>query len=259
MLEHNLNKYRGISFPLNVYALLTFFKTGEFRELHYGLFNDTNNDFIQAQENSTDLLLKYICKSPSKLLEVGIGLGNTHQKLIDKGFVCTGITPDATQISIVNESIKNTNLVCTRFEDFNPEEETYDIILFQESAQYIQAHDLFTKGFQLLTPHGRILIVDEFSREGEILHNLDCFVSMAESVGFKLIHKKDLSVKAAPTVDFILKGLVEYQDQICRELKLPSKQLNDLSDALWDYKKKYHEREFAYFFFEFEKKQEIIF
>jgi hypothetical protein len=31
------------------------------------------------------LLFKYLDRSPAKLLEVGVGLGKTHQKLIDKG------------------------------------------------------------------------------------------------------------------------------------------------------------------------------
>jgi hypothetical protein len=37
-----------------IWALfLTYYDTGEFRELHYGLFNENNDDMVQAQKNST--------------------------------------------------------------------------------------------------------------------------------------------------------------------------------------------------------------
>jgi hypothetical protein len=71
------------------------------------------------------------------------------------------------------------DLICTRFEDFNPQEIVYDIILFQESAQYIQAKDIFQKSYNLLSPHGKILIVDEFSIGKIDLHEIDDFVNIA--------------------------------------------------------------------------------
>ena len=245
--------YSQISFPLNVYAFLTYYDTGEFRELHYGLFNENNDDMVQAQKNSTALLFKYLDRSPAKLLEVGVGLGKTHQKLIDKGFDCTGITPDSAQISIVHDKIKEANLICTRFEDFNPQEIVYDIILFQESAQYIQAKDIFQKSYNLLSPHGKILIVDEFSIGKIDLHEIDDFVNIARQSGFELVHKIDLSGRASPSEDYIFEGLHKYKNRLCIDLILEASMVDHLIDAVVLHKSGYKDGTRGYFFFEFRK------
>ena len=251
---NEFEKYKKISFPLNVYAFITYYETGEFRELHYGLFQDENDDLVTAQKNSTDLLFKHLYQSPAKVLEVGIGLGKTHQKLMDKGFECTGITPDAAQIAIVKESIPDANLICTRLENFKAEEQ-YDILLFQESAQYIPTEALFSKAKALLKNNGRILIIDEFSINGDTLHDVHKFKNNALKHGIELVESIDLSELAKPTEDHILDSLKLYRVDLQDTLSLEPGIIDYLIDTIMKHKEGYNKKTRGYFFFEFRKKQ----
>ena len=264
LLQNNANnesnefdKYKKISFPFNVYAFLSYFQSGDFKELHYGLFKNDSDDMIKAQKNSTDLLFRYLYKSPAKLLEVGIGLGVTHQKLINKGFICTGITPDAAQIDIVNEKIENVDLICTRFEDYSPENKLYNILLFQESSQSIQDKNLFEKAYQLLDENGQILILDEFSIGTGNLHKIGKFQSMAKESGFDVIECLDLSSQAEPTEDYILNNLRKYKTELCQTLQLKESMIDYLLDAVKEHKVGYAKNERGYFFLKLKKSRTI--
>lgn len=247
--EYDLNQYSSIGFPLNVYAFLTYFETGEFRELHYGLFNSDTDDLIEAQKNSTDLLFQYLYKSPANILEVGIGLGETHQKLMDKGFNCTGITPDSVQIEITKKALSAADLQCTRFEDFN-EDSKYDIVLFQESAQYISPEDIFSKCQKVLVKTGRILIIDEFSIEVDELHEIEKFKEKAEAYGFDVTTFINLSEKARPTENYLLNGLDKYREKFINILGLNNEIIDNLIGAVHKHIEGYKNKERGYFFLE---------
>lgn len=249
------SKYSKVTFPLNVFALITKLDTGKYRELHYGLYMNKNDTFIQAQKNSTDIIFNHLYKSPAKLLEVGIGFGKTHQKLLDKGFNCTGISPDQVQIDIVNNKLKDTNLVCTKYEDFelNTKETLYDIILFQESVQYIQPEVIFSRANKFLKTGGKILIIDEFSRNELLLHDINIFKNIAKKNNFNLLIETDFSAHASPTVDYILDGLDKYSDDICNQLNYPVQKIYALTQSLQKYKEKYKNKQYSYVFFLFEK------
>ncbi len=245
-------KYKKISFPLNVYAFITYFSTGEFRELNYGLFKNENDNLIQAQKNSTDLLFQHLFKSPAKILEVGIGLGKTHQKLMDKGFDCVGITPDQMQIDIVQERIPEANLVCTMLENFELENK-FDIVLFQESAQYIKTPELLKKTYTLLKENGRILIVDGFLIGEKSLHDINEFIALAKHYGFELIKSINLSDNAASKEDYILNNLNKYKDKVCKTLNVDLSVIEDLVEAIDLHKEGYRTKTRGYFFLEFIK------
>jgi hypothetical protein len=68
-----------------------------------------------------------------------------------------------------------------------------------------------------LSPHGKILIVDEFSIGKIDLHEIDDFVSIARQSGFELVHKIDLSDRAYPSEDYIFEGLHKYKNRLCIE------------------------------------------
>src|SRR5205085_1937944 len=55
---------------------------------------------------------------------------------------------------------------------------SFDVILFQESSQYIDSDALFTKA-RPLAP--RVLVLDEFASEPGTLHTLDGFLRAAAS------------------------------------------------------------------------------
>ena len=248
---------RDIPFPLNVYAFLTCYNSGQFRELHYGLFDDADDSLEKAQGNSTELLLRHLPLPPHTILEVGVGFGHTFKTLTEKGFTCTGISPDQTQIRITRSNTRDENLFCTGFEEMT-EKSLFETIIFQESSQYIKPDDLFQKSNRLLVPDGRILLVDEFSTGGERLHNMTNFLSVAESNGFQLQNFTDLSRQAAPTVDYILENLTAFHHSLLQDLPVTPEQLEELSRALQLYRQNYSNGTFRYCFFEFRKGSEAI-
>ena len=75
-------------------------------------------------------------------MEVGIGLGTTLNKLQSCGYSIKGISPDLDQIT-------QSNMLHTSFENYITTD-TYNHILFQESAQYIDPSIIISKSYSLL-------------------------------------------------------------------------------------------------------------
>ena len=120
------------SYPLNIYYESLLLENKECPYLHYGIQNITNSlTTIEAQEKSTELIIKYLTNHSinNSILEVGIGLGTTLNKLQSHGYNIKGISPDLDQIT-------QSNMLHTSFEDYITID-TYNHILFQESAQSI--------------------------------------------------------------------------------------------------------------------------
>ena len=132
--------------------------------LHYGLLYD-NNSIIQNQQRSTDLLIEHLIKG-QKLLEIGGGSGYTAKQLRDIGYDVTSI-----------DKKEYPNSLGVTIADFNTmilESEFYDIILFQESAQYFNFNTTFHKCYTALKSGGQLLVLDEFSTD--FLNTLGSFI-----------------------------------------------------------------------------------
>jgi len=90
---------KTFSFPWNAYAWCLFKEPGSVRDLHYGLFTHPEEPVETAQRRSTDYLFDRL-PLPCQLLEVGVGLGATLERLLKAGFQARGITPDPHQAEI---------------------------------------------------------------------------------------------------------------------------------------------------------------
>src|SRR5437762_183081 len=111
---------------------------GAVRYLHYGLFERPDDSIDAAQERSTELLLSRLPPPPARLLDVGVGLGTTLERLTRLGYDAEGITPDEKQAALAREPV-----AVASFETFDGG--PYDLLLFQESSQYIDSDALFAK------------------------------------------------------------------------------------------------------------------
>ncbi len=139
--------YKNLAFPLNVYAQSLYLQESQVNYLHYGLFKEgevvQNVQISAVQQRATDLLLNYLPKPPCRILEIGLGLGTTTQQLVKLGYHITAITPSNNEINFAKQRLNDNNLLksvqlkSVRFEDFVAPAESYDVILLQESAQYI--------------------------------------------------------------------------------------------------------------------------
>jgi cyclopropane fatty-acyl-phospholipid synthase-like methyltransferase len=95
--------YRDFYYPLNVFMHILTHEEGGVDYLHYALFENEQERIGAAQEHSTELLLSRLPPPPSRILEVGIGLGTTLLRLTRLGYDAEGITPDEKQIAMVRE------------------------------------------------------------------------------------------------------------------------------------------------------------
>lgn len=251
--------YRKFLFPLNVYAHILLLETGKLDYLHYGLFVRAGMNIQEAQEASTGLLMEYLPAPPCALLEVGIGLGATLKKLVDNGYEVCGITPDLEQIAFATERIKGkAELTCSHWEHYAPGEKKFEAIVFQESSQYVDMLDLFTRAFDLLELGGKLILLDEVALNRiapgeEGLHLLKHLLALAERCGFQLETRLDLSAQAAPTVDFLLEAVEKYRASLEQELGVSPEELEQLNQSNRAYREKYWENHFGYALLVFRK------
>ncbi len=259
VVDKSISLFRQFEFPLNAYALALFLEEGRVDYLHYGLSENRDEPAWQAQQRSTDLVLSRLPGVPCRLLEVGIGLGTTFQKLEKLGYAVTGITPDSHQIDAARERVgEDASLINTRFEDIKSDSKPYDFILMQESAQYINTLDLFNQAYDLLADGGELFILDEVTlraseTEADNFPLLDYVLTTAERCGFELIEKIDLSSKAIPTLDYLLRVVESHRERLIAEFGFDQQQLYSLMESNRIYKKKYMDGIYGYALLRFHK------
>ncbi len=245
---------RDFAFPPNIYARLLELEEGHADYLHYGLFDDPKMTAGEAQRCATELLWQHL-PPPCKLLDVGLGLGTTLNRLQNAGYDATGMTPDARQIAFAKHR-HGDDLPAQplRFEDFDQDAGRWQTILFQESGQYIDAIDLFERAAHLLTPQGELIVMDEFrltceeeGGEAAGLHYLPYFLRLAERFGFECLLQLNLSARAAPTVDWLLERCQKNADILKQELGVTDEQLAGLQASNMRYRECYARGHYGYF------------
>jgi hypothetical protein len=252
--------FKKMTFPLNVYAHALLLQEGEAEYLHYGLFQNAQSSLKDAQQFSTDLVMAKLPSPPCRILEVGVGLGKTFSLLLQKKYNIHGITPDAQQIEYIRESLGTDAAITQRsFESFSAESGSYEVILFQESAQYIDPLVIFNQALDLLTSTGELIIIDEFALkqsafESHALHFIDNVIDLAMRLGFELIEHLDLSRLAAPTVDYLLQITDTHRSRLIKDLEVSTTQLDQLNQSNQIYREKYASGHYGYALLHFRKK-----
>ncbi|MFI3157694.1 MAG: GNAT family N-acetyltransferase [Methylococcaceae bacterium] len=254
-----MSSYKNFTFPLNAYSHILCKDYGSFEYLHYGLFEQGDKDMKKAQQRATDFLFSRLPPCPCRILEVGIGLGATLAKLVNTGYDATGITPDENQIHYAkNFHGESLPAFCERLEDFSNTRK-FDLILFQESAQYIETATLFRTASNLLRAGGQIIIMDEVSLykpspSEPSLPLLDDYITLANALGFDTIERIDLSSQASPTNAYILDSVTRYREDLAHELDLPIEEIDGLTQAARIHLDKYRDGRYGYGFLQFKKK-----
>ncbi len=252
--------YKDLTFPLNVYAHLMLLQEGNVTYLHYGLFQHGKTDLPTAQQFSTELVISRLPPPACRILEVGIGLGTTFSLLSRLGYEVYGITPDKQQIALAHKYLGDqVPISCQRLETFAADAESFDVMLFQESAQYIEPLVIFNKAVDLLAKSGSLLIIDEFAlkrvdENAEGLHLLDDMIAQARRFGFELVEQLNLSEMAAPTLDYLLCMTAIHRKRLIQDLDLSEAQLVQLDKSNRIYQKKYTSGRFGYGLLHFRKK-----
>jgi len=252
----SLPLHTQLDFPLNVYAHALYLQQGEVQYLHYGLVEAQEDAWVvgalTAQQRATELLLTQLPPPPAQILEVGLGLGTLASILINRGYQVTAISPDPSQIALSQPRLGDTaQLFCTTLENFTATKQ-FDVILLQESAQYIDSLTLFNQAQDLLKAHGVLLIADEVSLQRQPTEEvvglpfLPYSLAQAERCGFQLTKHLDLSQQAAPTLDYLLTAITQHAPQLIIDLSLTEAVLQNLLQALRQYQQKYRAGLYGY-------------
>lgn len=246
--------YRDFLFPLNVFMHILTHEEGDVDSLHYALFERAGEPIAAAQRRSTELLFSRLPPPPARILEAGMGLGTTLDELTRAGYDATGITPDEKQVAMVRARFGDSvRTFCAPFETF-ADDRPFAVVVFQESAQYIESGALFANARKLAP---RVLVLDEFALAdvvlpGASLHSLARFLAAAEEHGFAKTEELDLTEQAAPTIEYFTERLPRYAAALQRDLGVTPEQVQHLIDNGVIYREQYRDGVYGYRLLQFE-------
>ena len=254
-----MTPYANFSFPLNIYAAMLAWSEGRVDYLHYGLFECVDEPIWQAQERASAQLWAQM-PPPCRVLEVGIGLGHTLKQLHERGFNAVGITPEAAQVAEVRaQQGAGLAIEMITLEAYAPTGPRFDLMVLQESAQYIQPLALFEAADRLLnSEHATLLVMDEFAlhRRSDAdfgLHLLPHFKELATRHGWRLVHEQDVTAQARLTID-VLQALTQTHWQRSQEeLDIGEDELQALMQSNDRYGANYRDCIFGYRVLKFER------
>lgn len=184
--------------------------------LHYGYWEypPSSNDELTianlriAQAAYIKHLTSFIPCEVKSILDVGCGIGGNSIYLADKGFAIEGLAPDQLQQEKYLHNTKGkSHFHLSRFEDFQSSSK-YDMLLFSESSQYIEAKDIAEGAARVLAPNGYILLSDMMLLNANYttgIYSNCCLVSKLNAAmndaGFRLVKSEDISDKVRPSLD----------------------------------------------------------
>ena len=204
-------------------------------ELHYGYWpNDktaTAQNFSEAQERHSQLIIDNIPKGVKKILDVGSGSGSLAKKIVALGYQVDCVIPSEFLADKVQQKLDGSSKIhITKFEDLDISN-NYDLILFSESFQYVHLIKSIDKILSILDKNGYLLICDVFHKNVSGIspmrggHRLDLFEN---EIGKTDLVKKtdiDITLETAPTWDFL--------NQFLNEVAIP---ISDMSHSYMKYK-----------------------
>lgn len=192
--------------------------------LHYGLWDEgeelTLENLKKAQARYEDLVVGHIiAERPAeemRVLDVGCGTGSLSRRLIAEGYQVEGLSPDRSQKDNYIATLK-VPFHHSRFENFQPEQ-TFDVLIFSESCQYVKPDGLVEVAAKCLKPGGQIVICDYFTtknatgRMAKSGHEVSAFKATMEEAGYVLDASTDITDRTTPTLelatDFVRRGLI---------------------------------------------------
>ena len=217
--------------PLSVYSYLQKLEKQSLEYHHYGLFKNSEFSLHQAQNCLVDELVAQLPASV-RILIVGIELEFVLKQLVEKGYSVDGITPP-------------------EFENYMVTGECYQAIIFHESAYLLDSLVIFNQSFNLLSPSGVLIVLDEFvssfaEPQLEKKHSLNDFLHLAQRFNFKLEVQNSLSPLIQRTFDILLQLLYKHEGSLINDLKVTRTQFQQYVCLNKEVKEKYQQQNYSY-------------
>jgi len=243
-----LMNFHLLPFPLNVYgqtlALECAPGDAQAALLHFGLCDAAAvapSDYHAAQLRAQMLLQSFLLPAPASVLEWGFGSGALARSLGALGYrvVALSNTPEelrhVTSVSC-DDATDDVQFHCAEFSQWQ-NTERFDIMVLEQSAQYLDPLALLTRTRELLRSGGQLLIVDEFllddqRRVPEPRPLLAHFLQLAERCGVTLERQLQLGKEVAPGLKLFQELLLKHRTRLAFELKIDEASVDALSAAL---------------------------
>jgi cyclopropane fatty-acyl-phospholipid synthase-like methyltransferase len=243
-----LMNFHLLPFPLNVYGQTLALECGpgdaQAALLHFGLFDAAAvdpSDYHTAQLRAQALLQSYLLPAPASVLEWGFGSGALARSLGALGYrvVALSCTPEelrhVTSVSCA-DATDDVQFHCAEFGQWQSTER-FDIMVLEQSAQYLDPLSLLTRARELLRSGGQLLIVDEFllddqRRVPEPRPLLAHFLQLAERCGITLERQLQLGKEVAPGLKLFQELLHKHRAALAFMLKIDEGTVDALSAAL---------------------------
>lgn len=194
--------------------------------LHFGLFESPDEPMATAQERNMRLLLQRVPAAPSRVLDVGCGIGGTSVALAERGHRVLGIAPEPPLIDYARALAADRGVAgrcefrAARLQDLPADAGPFDVVLSQESLQYIHPLEEAMRRIAALTrPGGRVVVGDQVLRELRYrnlcqFHDSAGILAAAEAAGLRLVHHGDVTRQALHQVPVSLRILKHLRAEI---------------------------------------------
>lgn len=197
------------------------------KDLHYGYWTDDIEPIIRnlprAQEQYCRFLLDHIPLEARRILDVGCGAGGMAAKLVGRGHQVDCVSPSGFLNSQARELIGDrARFFECKYEDYTTTE-TYDVVLFCESFQYVKMQQGLDNVMAQLRPGGQLIICDFFRvpyDQGSPIsggYPIQEFQELIAKYPLRLIEEIDLTEKTAPTFSVIDSAFTEVLKPIWDE------------------------------------------
>lgn len=239
------------------FLVFKFFLKSEY--LHYGYFSDglkaDVTNLNEAQNRYTDLIFSFIPEGVKTILDVGCGSGIIARKLIDKGYQVDCVSPSIFLNKVAEKSLDGKGKVySTKFEDFESDNK-YDLIMFNESFQYISIDESIPRALKFLNKEGHILLGDFFRRDIPGKHPVGGGRELKEweeklpHFPVEVILEKDITEETAKTIDIVNQLSNEVIQPVWKScFMLAEDRFPTLMKVIkWKYKKKFEKMENKHF------------
>ncbi|OGE29195.1 hypothetical protein A2867_02760 [Candidatus Daviesbacteria bacterium RIFCSPHIGHO2_01_FULL_40_11] len=214
------------------YYDLTFFEynfilgLGSHLGMHYGYYDNNHKTYAEANRNLNCMIAKLANVTKGmKVLDAGCGVGGSVIWLAKNiGAEAIGITLSKTQVEkakMFAQKYEVRNLTQFMVGDYTHTkfpDKSFDVVWAIESVCHAKEKlDFIKESYRILKPGGCLIVSDGFIKKRKItdsekelirkwlmgwkvpsLEYMDQFIEKMKSVGFKNIHKKDVSENVMP-------------------------------------------------------------
>lgn len=243
-----------LPFPLNVYALTLQQEYEQVDHLHFGVCDEHSpdgEDYPSAQQRAQDDLCSLLPPAPASILEIGFGTGTLARTLANDGYLVTAVTCIAEEFyGVVRDEGAVVNFIHSSLPALKPSQR-FDVVLLQQSAQYMDPLELLALADESLKEGGQLLIADEFTLDDSEIRPeprplLASFLQLAERCGFTTQRQRELGRQVAPGLREFIALMVKHRSALVEQCGLQATQLVTLIEGLGEIASKYEEARLAY-------------